>query len=502
MANSESTRDIMTLIGDQKKDFELASLCHNQTGRWLSKLNSGFQIITGIAALFVLGKDTIEWTKLEEKSGGEKFLLALSTFLNIVIEIIVIINRVEDPAKNSELHFQKSNTLTNLQKTINHRRIKCYTYDDYNQLYLEIEEKSSKLPMIPIPSWAKRRVKRQLKDGYDSIQHMRERRRNITLKRSGVKLTKGDKALYKGMDKLTVDSLREIATSSTVQKLDTHISDESIPIKYMNHEDLLDYLKCNLGIKTNNLSEKHRNEILKRVNTRLIENHLINEVSRVHGNSNFIGYQSRKRNISDDQRRNNDAYRENFSRSQVVSDILSDMMDDDKYIRIRVDNFQPSRSRSSSGAGDGPEGKIDSRYNRHANRVLDKAERVYARRVNRASLKLSNPEDDKMTWHDPPMYDADDEGEADDESVHYNIKANTEIPILTDHNPPTISLNIKEEKLIEYSSPSSEHLGFKDINPDISVNLGNMQRFNDEKNSLVPVAKINLSDLEKINSVD
>lgn len=275
--SSESTIDIKDLINDQKKEFEQSSLCHNQTGRWLSTLSNWFQIITGIAALFALGKDTIEWAKIIDRTEAETVSLGISTVCSIIIEIIVIFNRVYEPAKNSELHFQKSDMLLNMQKLIVYKRIKCRNYDDYNELHSEICDMSSKLPMVRIPDWAKKKVNNQLKEGIETIQDMREHRRDDTLKRSGVILNKYDKQLYRGLEKMSVDRLREIANSITVQKLDKHTH---IPINLMNHNELLDHLKCNIGIRSSNLTEKHRNDILRNVNKILIENHLTHEISR------------------------------------------------------------------------------------------------------------------------------------------------------------------------------------------------------------------------------
>jgi hypothetical protein len=314
MLNSESTKDIKDLVDEQKKEFEKASLCHNQTGRWLRKLSGWFQIITGISALFILGKDTIEWTKISEKTGGQQALLILSTVLNIVIEVIVVITRVKDPAKKSELHFQKSSKLDEMQKIINHRRIKCHTYDDYNSLYIEIEEKSSKLPIIHIPEWAKKTVTYQLKNGQDSVQMMQERRRRLTLKRSGVKLSKHDKLIYRGMENMSARGLREIANSCTVQKIDSN-RDRDQSIMLMSHKELLDYLKCTIGIRSSNLSEKHRNNILRRVNVRLMENHIL-KPDRI---------TPRQRNITDNQYNKNISHIRNISRASAVSDILSEM---------------------------------------------------------------------------------------------------------------------------------------------------------------------------------
>jgi len=260
-----------------------------------------------------------------------------------------------------------------MKKTINYKKIKCKTYNDYNNLYLEIEERSSKLPMVRIPDWARRRVNKQLKNGKDSIQEMREERRNIKLKRSGIKLSKDDSDLYKGLEKMHIDSLREIANSSTVKKMD--IRKSGIPVKLMNQQDLLDYLKCHIGIRTINLTEKHRNNILRRINSKIIENHLIKSASRAPENNRS---RNRKRNISQQQRRQNKAYSESFSRSQVISEILSEMLDDDDYEHMgeldlasrnnsnRIDNvkievIQSDNEWSNSDLGDRPEGQIENK---------------------------------------------------------------------------------------------------------------------------------------------
>jgi hypothetical protein len=344
MTNSESVIDIKDLINDYKKDFEQASLCHNQTGKWLYTQSTWFQYATGIAALFILGRDTIEWTNIEEKTGGEKALLIISTVLGIMIEVIAIINRIKEPAKNSELHFQKSDKLVKMKKTINYKRIKCHTYDDYNKLYLEIEEQSSKLPIIRIPDWAINKVNNQLKDGPSSIQDMREERRNASLKRSGVKLNKNDKELYKNLDKASIDVLRDIAASSTVKRLDTQTVNPQV--RLMNHDDILDYLKCKLGVRANNLTEKHRNDILNHVNKKIIQQHFVAEMSRVHGRN---VYESRQRRLSEQQMDLNKLYVQQFSRSQVVSEVLSD---DDNF---RLDNI---RIDPLSEPGDGIEGLV------------------------------------------------------------------------------------------------------------------------------------------------